>query len=123
MHTNSAPNLQRIRVTLDLEVDGNSFNPHQIDYHSLFDINEEYEKLTVTIEDLSVDVDTLWEYSYEDSINNWNTQFFILSWQISSLMLSSEMTVFRVSLISARAAMRLFKKAHNPNLQKSAFDI
>ena len=47
MNTNSAPNLQRIRVTLDLEVDGNSFNPHQIDYHSLFDINEEYEKLTV----------------------------------------------------------------------------
>ena len=70
MHTNSAPNLQRIRVTLDLEVDGNSFNPHQIDYHSLFDINEEYEKLTVTIEDLSVDVDTLWEQSYRLGIHN-----------------------------------------------------
>jgi len=70
MNTNPVPNLQQIRVTLDFEVDGNSFNPHQIDYHSLFDINEEQEKLTVTIEDLSVDVDTLWEYSYENSINN-----------------------------------------------------
>ena len=70
MNTNPVLNLQKIRVTLDLEVDGNSFNPHQIDYHSLFDINEEYEKLTVTIEDLSVDVDTLWEQSYRVGINN-----------------------------------------------------
>jgi len=64
MHTNSAPNLQRIRVTLDFEVDGSSFHPNQIDYHSLFDINSEEEKLTISIEDLSVDVDTLWEQSY-----------------------------------------------------------
>jgi hypothetical protein len=64
MHTNSAPNLQRIRVTLDFEVDGSSFHPNQIDYHSLFDINLEEEKLTISIEDLSVNVDTLWEQSY-----------------------------------------------------------
>ena len=61
------PNLQRIRVTLDFEVDGDSFNPHQINYHSLFDINCEEEKLTVTIENLSVDVDTLWEQSFVTS--------------------------------------------------------
>jgi len=56
-------NKQRIRVTLDFEV-SDDFNAHQINYHSLFDINEETEKLTVTVEDLSVDVDTLWEQSY-----------------------------------------------------------
>jgi hypothetical protein len=67
MHNNSASDLQRIRVTLDFEVDGNSFNPHQIDYHSLFDINCKDEKLTVTIEDLSVDVDTLWENAFVTS--------------------------------------------------------
>ena len=72
MYNNSAPNLQRIRVTLDLEVDGNSFNPHQIDYHSLFDINEQYEKLTVTVEDLSGLVDTLWEQSYAHDVKNRN---------------------------------------------------
>ena len=70
MNTNPVPNLQKIRVTLDLEVDGNSFNPNQIDYHALFDINEEYEKLSVTVENLSVDVDTLWEQSYRVGINN-----------------------------------------------------
>ena len=70
MNTNPVPNLQKIRVTLDLEVDGNSFNPNQIDYHALFDINSDEEKLSVTIENLSVDIDTLWEQSYEDSINN-----------------------------------------------------
>ncbi len=64
MHNNSVPNLQRIRVTLDFEVLENSFHPRQIDYHSLFDINSEQEKLTVTIEELSDDVDTLWEQSY-----------------------------------------------------------
>ena len=56
-------NKQRIRVTLDFEV-SDDFNAHQINSHSLFDINEETEKLTVTVEDLSVDVDTLWEQSY-----------------------------------------------------------
>ena len=60
----TAPNLQKIRVTLDFEVDGDSFNPHQIDYNALFDINCEEEKLTVTVENLSGDVDTLWEQSY-----------------------------------------------------------
>ncbi len=65
MHNNSVPNLQRIRVTLDFEVLENSFHPRQIDYHSLFDINSEQEKLTVTIEELSDDVDTLWEQSYD----------------------------------------------------------
>ena len=65
MHNNSVPNLQRIRVTLDFEVLEDSFHPRQIDYHSLFDINSEQEKLTVTIEELSDDVDTLWEQSYD----------------------------------------------------------
>ena len=65
MHNNSVPNLQRIRVTLDFEVLEDSFHPRQIDYHSLFDINSEQEKLTVTVEDLSTDVDTLWEQSYD----------------------------------------------------------
>ena len=60
----TAPNLQKIRVTLDFEVDGDSFNPHQIDYNALFDINCEEEKLTVPVGNLSVDVDTLWEQSY-----------------------------------------------------------
>ena len=49
MYTNSESNLRKIRITLDFEVDGNSFNPHQINYHSLFDINSDEEKLTVTI--------------------------------------------------------------------------
>ena len=65
MHNNSVPNLQRIRVTLDFEVLEDSFHPRQIDYHSLFDINSEQEKLTVTVEDLSGLVDTLWEQSYD----------------------------------------------------------
>ena len=67
MHNNSASDLQRIRVTLDFEVLEDSFHPRQIDYHSLFDINCEDEKLTVTIEDLSVDVDTLWENAFVTS--------------------------------------------------------
>ena len=70
MNTNPVLNLHKIRVTLDLEVDGNSFNPNQIDYNALFDKNEEYEKLSVTVENLSVDVDTLWEQSYRVGINN-----------------------------------------------------
>ena len=67
MHNNSASDLQRIRVTLDFEVLPDSFHPRQIDYHSLFDINCKDEKLTVTIEDLSVDVDTLWENAFVTS--------------------------------------------------------
>ena len=70
MYTNSADDLQRIRVTLDFEIDGSSFHPNQIDYHSLFDINSDDEKLTVTIENLSVDIDTLWEQSYDLTNNN-----------------------------------------------------
>ena len=84
MYTNSESNLRKIRITLDLEVDGNSFNPHQINYHSLFDINSDEEKLTITIEDLSVDIDTLWEQSYGLNDNNWNTQlltFRLTNWQ------------------------------------------
>ena len=70
MYTNSADDLQRIRVTLDFEIDGSSFHPNQIDYHSLFEINSDDEKLTVTIENLSVDIDTLWEQSYDLTNNN-----------------------------------------------------
>ena len=70
MYTNSGSNLRKVRVNLDFEVDGNSFNPHQINYHSLFDINSDEEKLTITIEDLSVDIDTLWEQSYGLNDNN-----------------------------------------------------
>ena len=68
MYTNSASDLQHIRVTLDFEIDGNSFHPNQIDYHSLFDINPDEEKLTISIENMSVDVDTLWEQSYRTNV-------------------------------------------------------
>ena len=70
MYTNSPDDLQRIRVTLDFEIDGSSFHPNQIDYHALFDINSDEEKLSVTIENLSVDIDTLWEQSYRLIDNN-----------------------------------------------------
>ena len=70
MYTNSADDLQRIRVTLDFEIDGSSFHPNRIDYHSLFDINDDKEKLTVTVENLSVEIDTLWEQSYGLIDNN-----------------------------------------------------
>ena len=70
MHTYPASDLQHIRVTLDFEIDGNSFNPNQIDYHALFDINPDEEKLTISIENLSVDIDTLWEQSYRLTNNN-----------------------------------------------------
>ena len=72
MYTNSPDDLQRIRVTLDFEIDGSSFHPNQIDYHSLFDINPDEEKLTISIENMSVDIDTLWEQSYRLTNNNWN---------------------------------------------------
>ena len=87
MYTNSSDDLQRIRVTLDFEIDGSSFHPNQIDYHSLFDINDDKEKLTVTVENLSVDIDTLWEQSYGLIDNNWYGQFLTFSWQITVLML------------------------------------
>ena len=70
MYTNPAPNLQHIRVTLDFEVLEDSFHPNQIDYHALFDINPDEEKLTINIENLSVDIDTLWEQSYGLIDNN-----------------------------------------------------
>lgn len=70
MHTYPASDLQHIRVTLDFEIDGNSFHPNQIDYHALFDINPDEEKLTISIENLSVDIDTLWEQSYRLTNNN-----------------------------------------------------
>ena len=70
MYTNSADDLQHIRVTLDFEVLEDSFHPNQIDYHSLFDINDDKEKLSVTVENLSVDIDTLWEQSYHLINNN-----------------------------------------------------
>ena len=70
MYTNSGSNLRKVRVTLDFEVDGNSFHPNQIDYHALFDINPDEEKLTISIENLSVDIDTLWEQSYGLNYNN-----------------------------------------------------
>ena len=87
MYTTSPDDLQRIRVTLDYEIDGSSFHPNQIDYHSLFDINDDKEKLTVTVENLSVDIDTLWEQSYGLIDNNWYGQFLTFSWQITVLML------------------------------------
>ena len=87
MYTNSRDDLERIRVTLDFEIDGSSFHPNQIDYHSLFDINDDKEKLTVTVENLSVDIDTLWEQSYGLIDNNWYGQFLTFSWQIAVLML------------------------------------
>ena len=70
MHTYPASDLQHIRVTLDFEIDGNSFHPNQIDYHALFDINPDEEKLTISIENLSVVIDTLWEQSYRLTNNN-----------------------------------------------------
>ena len=70
MHTYPASDLQHIRVTLDFEIDGNSFHPNQIDYHALFYINPDEEKLTISIENMSVDIDTLWEQSYRLTNNN-----------------------------------------------------
>ena len=70
MYTNSESNLRRVRITLDFEIDGNSFHPNQIDYHALFDINPDEEKLTISIENMSVDIDTLWEQSYRLTNNN-----------------------------------------------------
>jgi len=53
---------QQIRVTLDFEV-FEDFDAHQIDYHKLFDI-QGGENLTVTVEDVSADVEELWEAAY-----------------------------------------------------------
>ncbi len=53
-------NLQQIRVTLDFEVYEDSFNPHQIDFHKVFNI-EGGESLTVTINNWSEAVSNILE--------------------------------------------------------------
>jgi len=53
---------QQIRVTLDFEVFAD-FDVHQIDFHKVFDIGGG-ENLTVTVEDLSENVEELWEAAY-----------------------------------------------------------
>ena len=97
MYTNSADDLQHIRVTLDFEIDGNSFHPNQIDYHALFDINEDKEKLSVTVENLSVDIDTLWEQSYGLINNNWYGQFLtfrLTDWQSYVIISTDSISAF-----------------------------
>jgi hypothetical protein len=53
---------QRLRVTLDFEV-FDDFDVQQIDFHKVFDISGD-ESLTVTVEDLSANVESLWETAY-----------------------------------------------------------
>lgn len=53
---------QQIRVTLDFEVFAD-FDVHQIDFQKVFDIGGG-ENLTVTVEDLSENVEELWEAAY-----------------------------------------------------------
>ena len=53
---------QRLRVTLDFEV-FDVFDVQQIDFHKVFDIAGD-ESLTVTVEDLSANVESLWETAY-----------------------------------------------------------
>jgi hypothetical protein len=53
---------QRLRVTLDFEV-FEDFDVQQIDFHKVFDIHGG-ESLTVTVEDLSANVESLWETAY-----------------------------------------------------------
>ena len=53
---------QQIRVTLDFEVFAD-FDVHQIDFHKVFDTGGG-ENLTVTVEDLSENVEELWEAAY-----------------------------------------------------------
>lgn len=53
---------QRLRVTLDFEV-FEDFDVRQIDFHKLFDINGS-ESLVATVEDLSDNVESLWESVY-----------------------------------------------------------
>ena len=53
---------QQIRVTLDFEVFAD-FDVHQIHFHKVFDIGGG-ENLTVTVEDLSENVEELWEAAY-----------------------------------------------------------
>jgi len=53
---------QQIRVTLDFDVYAD-FDVHQIDFNRVFDI-QGGENLTVTVEDLSEEVEELWEAAY-----------------------------------------------------------
>lgn len=53
---------QQIRVTLDFEVFAD-FDVHQIDFDKVFDIGGG-ENLTVTVEDLSENVEELWAAAY-----------------------------------------------------------
>ena len=53
---------QQIRVTLDFEV-FEDFDVHQIDFQKVFDI-QGGENLTVTVEDVSENVEELWEEAY-----------------------------------------------------------
>ena len=43
---------KQYRITLNLSV-LNDFNPHQINYEKLFKLDEDYEALSVNIEDLN----------------------------------------------------------------------
>ena len=43
---------KKYRITLNLSV-LNDFNPHQINYEKLFKLDEDYEALSVNIEDLN----------------------------------------------------------------------
>ena len=43
---------KKYRITLNLSV-LNDFNPHQINYEKLFKLDEDYEGLSVNIEDLN----------------------------------------------------------------------
>ena len=43
---------KQYRITLNLSV-LNDFNPHQINYEKLFSLDEDYEGLSVQIEDLN----------------------------------------------------------------------
>ena len=60
---------QQIRVTLDFDV-FEDFDVRQIDFHKVFDI-QGGENLTVTVEDLSADVENLWEAAYHYGLTDW----------------------------------------------------
>ncbi len=43
---------KRYRITLDLSVESD-FNPHEIDWERLFELNGDYEDISVYVEDLN----------------------------------------------------------------------
>ena len=43
---------KRYRITLDLSVESD-FNPHDIDYRKLFELDGDYEDISVYVEDLN----------------------------------------------------------------------